>query len=193
MKCLQCAGEKFVNKSDAVLEQQFRGELIHVHAPAMACTKCGWITIDLRQLDTLRRLTADAYREKYDLLTSVQIKAFRRLLRMSQREFAAFLGVGEASVKRWETWLVQEKSSDRLIRMKCEKECNDRLCREGTSPPWIQCEHHVIEAADGISIQRCTPAEEISPSKWNLQADSPESGNDHSSEANDDTAFTHAA
>jgi hypothetical protein len=50
----------------------------------------------------------------------VQIKAIRKLLGKNQREFAAFLGVGEASVKRWETWLVQEKSSDQLIRIKCD-------------------------------------------------------------------------
>jgi hypothetical protein len=38
---------------------------------------------------------------------------------MTQRQFAEFLRVGEASVKRWETWLVQDASSDELIRVKC--------------------------------------------------------------------------
>lgn len=39
---------------------------------------------------------------------------------MNQVQFAKFLSVGEASVKRWETWLVQDRSSDHLIRLKCK-------------------------------------------------------------------------
>ena len=39
---------------------------------------------------------------------------------MSQRDFAKYLGVGEASVKRWEAGHIQDESSDRLIRMKTD-------------------------------------------------------------------------
>jgi hypothetical protein len=38
---------------------------------------------------------------------------------MSQEEFAAYLSVGVASVKRWELGKVQEKSMDDLVRIKC--------------------------------------------------------------------------
>jgi putative zinc finger/helix-turn-helix YgiT family protein len=196
MKCVRCDNDRFVEKQDAVVEQEFRGELLKVHAPAMACAKCGWVTVGLRQLDTLRRCTADAYREKHGLLTSAQIKGCRRLLKMSQREFAAFLGVGEASVKRWETWLVQEKSSDGLIRMKCEKECSERLAREDAAPAWIECEHPAVEAADGITIQESPSANGLDPSKWNLQTDLPQEGKDTPAESTydtTDTTFSHAA
>ena len=74
-------------------------------------------TIALDQGDELRRRTADAYRRNHRLLTTEQIKAIRRVMGMSQRQFAEFLRVGEASVKRWETWQVQDASSDELIRM----------------------------------------------------------------------------
>jgi len=120
MICLRCDNEEFVPKQDAVIEQELKGEAFHVQTPALACSKCGWITVDAQTTEELRRRTADAYRKKHGLLTSVQIKALRKMLGMNQPEFAAFLGVGEASVKRWETWLVQEKSSDQLIRMKCD-------------------------------------------------------------------------
>ena len=196
MKCVRCDNDRFVQKQDAVVEQEFRGELLKVHAPAMACAECGWVTVSLRQLDTLRRLTANVYREKHGLLTSVQIKARRQHLRMSQRDFAAFLGVGVASVKRWETWLVQEKSSDTLIRMKCEKELSERLSREDASPTWIECEHPAVEAADGITIQEDPSAEGLTPPKWNLQTDLPEEGKDLQTEAGydtSDTTLSHAA
>ena len=137
MNCLRCDNHEFARKENAVIEQEFKGELLTVNATAMACTKCGWVTVALDQLDELRRRTADAYREKHELLTSDQIRAFRKLLRMSQREFAAFLRVGEASVKRWETWLVQEKGNDELIRTKFEKELQKQFSQQTTMKYWV--------------------------------------------------------
>jgi DNA-binding transcriptional regulator YiaG len=70
-------------------------------------------------MDELGRRTSDAFRKKHHLLTSEEIKELRMSLNMSQRQFAAFLRVGVASVKRWENWKVQDASSDELIRLKC--------------------------------------------------------------------------
>src|SRR5690348_14161513 len=108
MICFSCDNEEFTLKQDAVIEQELKGELFQVETPAFACTRCGWITLDADTTDELRRRTADAYRKKHGLLISGEIRAYRQVLDMSQKDFAAFVGVGEASVKRWETWLVQE-------------------------------------------------------------------------------------
>jgi len=116
MICLKCENEEFVLKPDAVVEQEFRGETFNVVSPVMECTQCGWQSLAEGQMDELGRRTSDAYREKHNLLTSQQIKGFRTALNMSQQEFAAFLRVGVASVKRWENWQVQDPSSDELIR-----------------------------------------------------------------------------
>jgi putative zinc finger/helix-turn-helix YgiT family protein len=137
MICIKCENEAFAEKPNAVIEQEFRGEQLTVKMTALACTKCGWMTLAPSQTDELRRLSADAYRKKHGLLTSVQIKSLRKLLNMSQREFASFIGVGEASVKRWETWQVQEKSSDQLIRMKCEKELRDSIFITPQMQDWV--------------------------------------------------------
>jgi putative zinc finger/helix-turn-helix YgiT family protein len=119
MICLKCDHEEFVLKPDAVLEQEFRGETFNVVSPVLECAHCGWLTLADDQLDELGRRTSDAYRERHNLLTSREIKALRMSLNMSQRQFADFLRVGEASVKRWENWKVQDASSDELIRLKC--------------------------------------------------------------------------
>ncbi|MGA2556578.1 MAG: type II TA system antitoxin MqsA family protein [Verrucomicrobiota bacterium] len=119
MICLKCESEDFVLKPDAVVEQEFRGETFKVTSPVMECKQCGWRALAEEQMDELGRRTADAYREKHNLLTSEEIKALRLSLKMSQRQFAGFLRVGEASVKRWEHWKVQDPSSDELIRLKC--------------------------------------------------------------------------
>jgi putative zinc finger/helix-turn-helix YgiT family protein len=119
MICLRCDSEDFAEVHEAEIEQEFKGELLKVKSPALMCSMCGWVTVDPAQVDELRRRTADAYRVKHGLLTSEDIKIMRKALGKTQRDFAAFLGVGEASVKRWETWMVQDKSNDRLMRLKC--------------------------------------------------------------------------
>jgi transcriptional regulator with XRE-family HTH domain len=77
------------------------------------------------------RKIADAYRRDHDLYTSEEIKAIRG--KITQQQFADALGVGVASVKRWELGLVQDKGNDRLIReydrqesLKWRYEINDR-------------------------------------------------------------------
>jgi hypothetical protein len=39
---------------------------------------------------------------------------------MSQLKFAKFLNIGEASIRRWESYFIQEKSCDDLIRLKSD-------------------------------------------------------------------------
>jgi hypothetical protein len=40
---------------------------------------------------------------------------------MSQTAFASYLKVGEASIKRWETYYVQDVVQDDHIRLKCDE------------------------------------------------------------------------
>lgn len=177
MICLRCDNEEFLPKQDAVIEQEFRNELFQIRMPALACAKCGWVTVDLKQADELRKRTADAYRKKHALLTSDEIRALRKLIGMNQRDFARFLGVGEASVKRWETWLVQENSSDQLIRMKCAPLVRSTLVQPVITPVWISFRCPLQERSAGIRTApgdagpagRCT-APVLPASRWKLPA-----------------------
>jgi len=119
MICLKCDNEDFAPNPNAEIEQEFRGETFKVVSPVMECEHCGWQVLAEGQMDELGRRTSDAFRKRHNLLTSVEIKELRMSLNMSQRQFAEFLRVGEASVKRWENWKVQDASSDELIRLKC--------------------------------------------------------------------------
>ena len=158
MICLRCDNEEFLLTQDAVIEQEFKGEQFEIHMPAFVCSKCGWVTVDLKQADELRKRTADAYRKKHGLLTSDEIKTLRKLLRINQREFAKLVGVGEASIKRWETWLVQEKSSDELIRLKCERKLSEQHAQKLTTPAWVSFEYDkLIQSNNGITIQITPP------------------------------------
>jgi putative zinc finger/helix-turn-helix YgiT family protein len=119
MICFKCNGEEFAVQT-AVIRQEFRGEQLDVNTPVRVCQTCGWQTLGPGQTDELRKRTADAFRQQHGLLTSAEIVSRRKSLAMSQREFADFLRVGEASVKRWETWQVQDESNDELIRIKSD-------------------------------------------------------------------------
>lgn len=125
MKCLNCDGEKFENKRIRI-PSEFRGETIEVVVPASVCSKCQEPLMNDAQMTVLRQEVADAYRRKNNLLTSGEIIAFRKKLNFSQREFAAYLEVGEASVKRWETNFIQDKSQDSHIRLKCDRELAEK-------------------------------------------------------------------
>lgn len=121
MKCPNCDGTKFEERRVRI-PSEFRGETIEVVVPATVCNKCDEPLMDDAQMTVLRQEVADTYRKKNDLLTSVEIISYRKKLGMSQREFASYLEVGEASVKRWETNFIQDKSQDSHIRLKCDRE-----------------------------------------------------------------------
>lgn len=70
-----------------------------------------------KEMNNLRRRNADSERKSKGLLTGKEIKATRKRLGFSMRAFADYICVGEASVKRWETYYVQEESMDRLMRL----------------------------------------------------------------------------
>ncbi|MDJ0651438.1 MAG: DUF4065 domain-containing protein [Simkaniaceae bacterium] len=120
MKCLQCDKAHFVEQK-VRFNPEIKGETVEVIAPCMVCKNCQTPLMNTKQMNVLRRASADKYRENHKLLTSSQIIAYRKELGMSQTAFARYLGVGEASIKRWETYFIQDSSQDKLMRLKCDE------------------------------------------------------------------------
>lgn len=58
----------------------------------------------------------NAYRKKVSLLTSDEIKAIRDRFSLSQKDLAVLLEMGEVSITRIETKLIQDKTTDDTIR-----------------------------------------------------------------------------
>ena len=120
MKCLECDGDKFEEKK-CRFTPEIKGEEVEIIVPAMVCVKCHTPFMNDTQMNQMRKAAADAYRKTYDLLTSEEIVHFRNLFGMSQASFSNYLKIGEASIKRWETYFVQDASQDELIRLKCDE------------------------------------------------------------------------
>lgn len=120
MKCLNCDGNKF-EKKNCRFTPEIKGEEVEVIAPAMICSHCSTPLMDDEQMSHLRKMSADIYRKNHGLLTSEEIIHFRSMFGMSQAAFANYLKVGEASIKRWETYFVQDIGQDEHIRLKCDE------------------------------------------------------------------------
>jgi putative zinc finger/helix-turn-helix YgiT family protein len=120
MKCLNCDSEKFEEKN-LRLTPEIKGVEVEVVVPTFICAQCKTPLMDTDQMNVLRRAAADKYREMNHLLTSQEIIHFRTTLGMSQVAFANYLKVGEASIKRWETYFVQDVAQDEHMRLKCDE------------------------------------------------------------------------
>jgi putative zinc finger/helix-turn-helix YgiT family protein len=120
MKCLQCDGDRF-EKKKMRFTPEVKGEFVAVLVLTHVCTACNTPLMDSHQMNHLRKAAADQYRRMHGLLTSDEIIKFRQALGMSQAAFANYLKVGEASVKRWETYYVQDVVQDENIRLKCDE------------------------------------------------------------------------
>lgn len=121
MKCVEC-GKGRMRMRLARVPHEIRGLKFEVEDRVNVCDACGFITIPLARADEHGRLVDATYRRLAGILTAEEIREARQRLGMSQREFAEYLGVGEASVKRWETGVLPDKSSSDLIRLKTDPE-----------------------------------------------------------------------
>jgi len=105
-------------------EQHYRGETFQVLAPMHVCPHCAYEMPSKSYRPAVCLATSDAYRQKHGLLTSAEIIQRRNAMKKSQRQFAEFVGVSSASLKRWETgFLVQDKACDELVRLKTDHVC----------------------------------------------------------------------
>lgn len=120
MKCLKCNSEKF-EQQRLRFTPEIKGEEVVVIVPCFVCKKCAAPFMDSEQMNALRRRAVDVYRQNHKLLTSTQIIQYRDKLGMSQAAFARYLHVGEASIKRWETYYIQDPSQDEHLRLKCDE------------------------------------------------------------------------
>jgi putative zinc finger/helix-turn-helix YgiT family protein len=132
MKCFEC-GKGHIHRRKTTVRAEVRGVRLQVPGIAEECDRCDFQAVPLEHANEFGLAVDAAYRQAAGLLKKEQICAARQGLSMTQREFAEYLGVGEASVKRWELGALQDKSSDNLIRQMTDPEYArrilERLCR----------------------------------------------------------------
>ncbi len=103
-------------------EKTFKGVDINYTVEAFVCPACGLEAGTVRSASRVQRAIADAYRAKVGFLTSREIKSLRRAKGHTQQQLADAISVGIASIKRWETGMIQSKSMDYALRSQLQRD-----------------------------------------------------------------------
>ena len=94
----------------------FRGVDVAYQTETFVCRECDFEVANVDQAGKTQRAISEAYRKAKGLLTSEEIKSGRKRLGLTQKNLADLLSVGIASIKRWETGIIQSQSMDRILR-----------------------------------------------------------------------------
>jgi len=114
--CPKCDDQKEIRVIQCEETYTVRGEDINVMAQVAECSTCGThLSCEALDEDTLNRVF-DLYRQKHRLLTKEEIKEIRLQYGLSQRALARLLGWGEATIARYETGKIPNKSHDLMLR-----------------------------------------------------------------------------
>jgi putative zinc finger/helix-turn-helix YgiT family protein len=92
-----------------------RGDEIKSLARIRVCCVCGEELFDEELEEENVKKVYDIYREKHGILSSEEIKSIRESYGLSQRAFAKLIGIGEASIARYEKGALPEKSLSNMI------------------------------------------------------------------------------
>jgi putative zinc finger/helix-turn-helix YgiT family protein len=125
MKTLNCPkGHGPMELKNLNKQKTFKGVDIEYMAEAFVCPECGLEAGTMQSAGNVQRAIADAYRTKTGLLTGPEIRSLREAKGLTQQQLAEVMNIGIASIKRWETGMIQSKSMDHALRMQLQ--CNIR-------------------------------------------------------------------
>jgi putative zinc finger/helix-turn-helix YgiT family protein len=137
MTCPQCDKATLL-KSDRVQHSgKYRGVDLSVTTPGLRCPNCGYTTMQGRDMGRFQNALREAYRQHQGLLARDEFKSIRQRMGVSQEAFSKLMGVGVASVKRWEAGGLPAKSSDAIIRQRSDPRVAEALVQEAY---WVFCE-----------------------------------------------------
>jgi putative zinc finger/helix-turn-helix YgiT family protein len=94
----------------------FRDVSLQVPVTAHVCRQCGFTASDVAAAGRVQEEIAEAYRKRKGLLTGAAMRKLRGAKGLTQAALAGKIGVGIASIKRWEKGNIQSESMDRLLR-----------------------------------------------------------------------------
>ncbi len=83
---------------------------------AYICPCCSLEAGTVKSAGEVQRAMADAYRERVGLLTGQRIKELRKSRGMTQEQLSMAMKTGIASIKRWESGMIQSRSMDNQLR-----------------------------------------------------------------------------
>jgi putative zinc finger/helix-turn-helix YgiT family protein len=114
--CVVCAADRRIRREQQQVEYDVRGAKISLAIPVKVCEKCGTSEVDETYGRDPVEAAYGAYRERNNLLNPEQIREIRKKYHLSQKTFAAILGMSEATINRYEGGGLQDAAHDATIR-----------------------------------------------------------------------------
>lgn len=115
--CPNCEKETKQRFIDKIEQIDIRGEMIPIHLEYYQCEECGEDyenpRPDYAPLDAAYR----EYRHRKGMTQPEEIKKFRKELGITQKEFSEILGIGVATLNRYENGALQSEAHDQAIRL----------------------------------------------------------------------------
>ncbi len=94
-----------------------RGEAVTVDVEYVRCGECGDTVLNPAVNADPFELAYTTFRQKHQLLQPQEISNWRKAHHLTQAEFAGLLGIGVATVNRYENGALQNESHEKLLRL----------------------------------------------------------------------------
>jgi len=116
MVCRICGEYHEVPTVKVTDQEVFKGKEVEFQATYLYCSNADEYLATEDMIRRNDRALKDAYRKKAGLLTSTEIRAIRDKYGISQKDLAAVLDWGRATIARYETHQVQDRAHDDILR-----------------------------------------------------------------------------
>lgn len=137
--CTCCMEEHEVKTVRVMEHTNFKNVDVNFEATYFYCDLAEELYMDERQMQANNIAMKEAYRRIQGLLTAKAIKAIRSKYSISQKDFSIILGWGEKTITRYETYQIQDKAHDSILK-KIE-----------VDPEWFLC---LLEnSKDNLSVE----------------------------------------
>lgn len=113
--CENCNQDRDYKIIEDTFPYYVKGEIFEIQGRKALCGYCGDEVFDLEIEQENQTKAFNAYRQKYKLLTSEQVKSIREKYNLSQEEFSLLLGFSQNTIARIERGSIQTVEQNRKI------------------------------------------------------------------------------
>ena len=115
-QCAMCLNE-YSDELFRMIDIEVKGETFQVQEHYYKCLKCREeFTNPHDPIDPLDQAYRE-YRKRHGLLQPEEIRNFRNSYKLTQKELASLLGLGDVTISRYENGALQETVYDNLLRL----------------------------------------------------------------------------
>jgi len=115
--CSNCEKETTLEPMTEEQEITVRKEPIKVGLKLYRCSECGDEVLDIKEAQDPFDLAYREYRRRHGLLQPEEIREWRKARGLTQNELAGLVGLGAATLTRYENGSLQDASHDKLLRL----------------------------------------------------------------------------